>query len=161
MLEMLELNQVFHGEFVVPLCLSAALGALIGLERELAGKDPSLRTFTLISLGACLFTMMSTMGATENFDRTRIAAQIVPGIGFLGGGVIFRSARGVSGFTTAALMWIAAAIGMSVGFHHFAIAITATMLALAATVLLKFVHGLIAFLRGNREPAAKDSADSK
>jgi putative Mg2+ transporter-C (MgtC) family protein len=151
MVEVLDFATLFKSEYTVPLFLSAALGALIGLERELAGKDPSLRTFTLISLGACLFTMMSQMGA-GSFDKTRIAAQIVPGIGFLGGGVIFRSSRGVSGFTTAALMWIAAAIGMAVGFQNYSIAITATFIALAATVMLKFVHGIIAYFRGEKRP---------
>lgn len=159
MVEVLQFGELFKSEYTVPLLLSAALGGLIGLERELAGKDPSLRTFTLISLGACLFTMMSQMGA-GTFDRTRIAAQIVPGIGFLGGGVIFRSSRGVSGFTTAALMWIAAAIGMSVGFHNYSIAITATFIALAATVLLKFVHGIIAYFRGEKSPARHEDRNA-
>lgn len=158
MYDIFEFAALFKTEYTVPLLLSATLGGLIGLERELAGKDPSLRTFTLIALGACLFTMMSQMGAGE-FDKTRIAAQIVPGIGFLGGGVIFRSARGVSGFTTAALMWIAAAIGMSVGFGNYSIAVTATFIALAATVLLKFVHAIIAYFRGEKRSAESQSRE--
>lgn len=125
--------------------ISAALGALIGLERELSGKDPSLRTFALICVGSCLFSIVSelvTIGAPEA-DPGRIAAQIVPGIGFLGAGAIFRSQRGISGLTTAALMWVTAAIGMAVGFGQVNLAVSATSVALLVTFGLKMVHRII------------------
>ena len=133
----------------VHLLTAAALGAAIGLEREISGKDPSLRTFALISLGSCIFTMVSveavdpgTMG-----DRTRIAAQIVTGIGFIGAGAIFRSETRVNGLTTAALMWCTAAIGMAVGIDRFDIAVSATLVALLCTFGLRIVHKLIGYLR--------------
>lgn len=131
------------------LLIAAALGALIGLERELAGKDPSLRTFALISLGSCIFSMISTyavQGAPDG-DPSRIAAQIVTGIGFLGAGTIFRSSDGVRGLTTAALMWCTAGIGMAVGFDQIRLAVSSTVIALIITFSLSLVHRLIRVFR--------------
>ena len=128
------------------LLIAAALGALIGLERELAGKDPSLRTFSRICLGSCAFTMVSSFAAfgTPNADPGRISAQIVTGIGFLGAGAIFRSPKGeISGMTTAAMMWVTAAVGMAVGFDRLDLAVSATLIGLVMTFGLQLVHRLI------------------
>lgn len=124
--------------------IAATLGALIGIERELAGKDPSIRTFSLIALGSCLFSLVSFEAANGPVaDPTRIAAQIVTGIGFIGAGTIFRSPRGVSGFTTAALMWLTAAIGMAVGFGRISLAVSTTAVALVYIFALRGLHRLI------------------
>jgi putative Mg2+ transporter-C (MgtC) family protein len=135
---------IFNG-FNTQLLIAALLGGLIGVERELAGKDPSIRTFALISLGSCIFTLLSweSVQAFHSGDPGRIAAQIVPGIGFIGAGTIFRGKTGVSGFTTAALMWVTASIGMAVGFHREDLAISATLIAIIITLSLRFVHGYI------------------
>jgi len=137
-------NHVF-----LQLIIAAGLGALIGLERELAGKDPGLRTFSLISLGSCLFSIISIYSAygVPNADPGRIGAQIVSGIGFLGAGAIFRSPRGISGLTTAALMWMTAAVGMTVGLNRVSLAVQATLVALFMMLFLRYVHRVIAFLR--------------
>ena len=130
--------------------IAAFLGFLIGIERELAGKDPSIRTFALISLGSCVFTMLS-LAVTQDSgigDPGRIAAQIVPRIGFLGAGTIFRSKAGVSGFTTAALMWVTAGIGMAVGFNRHDIAISSTLVAIFITLALRLLHKFIWRWRG-------------
>ena len=138
------------------LLVAAFLGALIGLERELAGKDPSLRTFTLISMGSCTFSLLSVHAATlatsagHPSDPGRIAAQIVTGIGFLGAGVIFRSSRGVSGYTTAAMIWMTAAIGMAVGFDRIDLGVSATVLALFFTYFLKIVHWVLKLFRPSK-----------
>lgn len=145
----MDLSFIFSDPLCYRLLVAAGLGALIGLERELAGKDPSLRTFALISLGSCGFTILSdivSIGST-NADPGRIAAQIVPGIGFIGAGAIFRSQRGVSGLTTAALMWVTAAIGMSVGYGRIQLAATTTALAVVITFALKLVHKFIRLFR--------------
>ncbi|RMG44411.1 MAG: MgtC/SapB family protein [Candidatus Dadabacteria bacterium] len=144
------LTAFFQFTFIRPLVIAAGLGAVIGLERELARKDPSLRTFSLIATGSCLFSMMSVYTAygVPNADPGRISAQIVSGIGFLGAGVIFRSARGVSGLTTAALIWVTAAIGMSVGLGRTALATEATILTLTLVWGLKLIHKIIAYFRG-------------
>lgn len=127
------------------LLVAALVGMLIGLEREIAGKDPSIRTFALIAMGSCLFAILSLEIFHEYHvgDPTRIAAQIIPGIGFLGAGTIFRSKFGVSGFTTAALMWVTAGIGMAVGLGRVDLGVTATVIALFITLSLRLVHGVV------------------
>lgn len=129
----------------VRLLTAAILGALIGFERELAGKDPSLRTFSLISLGSCMFTLLSvhSTAGLHGIEPSRIAAQIVPGIGFLGAGAIFRSKQGIAGLTTAALMWVTAGIGMAVGFERQDVAISGTVIALLITVTFRVIHSLL------------------
>ena len=136
----------------IKLFSAAFLGAAIGLERELSGKDPSLRTFALISLGSCLFTLVSVesvRGDGWQGDPSRIAAQIVSGIGFLGAGVIFKSSKHrVHGLTTAALMWMTAAVGMSVGIGRLDIAYSGTIVGLIVIVSLRAVHEILNKIEG-------------
>lgn len=131
------------------LIIAALLGAAIGFEREISGKDPGLRTFSLICVGSCAFSMLSVYSHTgfQSPDSARIAAQVVSGIGFLGAGAIFRSKRGISGLTTAALMWITASIGMAVAFSRYDIAVSTTIISLLITLLLRVVHLLIRRIR--------------
>jgi putative Mg2+ transporter-C (MgtC) family protein len=139
----------FNTNIFIDLLTAALLGALIGFERELAGKDPSLRTFSLICLGSCMFSIISahTSQGINVADPTRIAAQVVSGIGFLGAGAIFRSHNGVTGLTTAALMWVTAAIGMCVGFGRQDVAITGTFIALGIIMFFRFIHIILKKLR--------------
>lgn len=101
--------------------LAACVGFLFGFERELKGKPASIRTFSLITIGSCLFALLSikASGSANGgpYDVTRIAAQVVSGIGFIGAGVIFKGRGGIEGITTAALMWLCAALGMACGFY--------------------------------------------
>lgn len=124
------------------LIIAAIAGLLIGFEREISGKDPGLRTFALICLGSCLFTLLSVEAAGQGAkgDAGRVAAQIVTGIGFIGAGTIFRSPRGVSGLTTAALMWVTAAIGMAIGYNKLDLALMSTVIVLFVLVVIGFVH---------------------
>ncbi len=135
----------FFTSFNTQLLIAAGLGAIIGIEREIAGKDPSIRTFSLISLGSCIFTILSweVVQSYHFGDPGRIAAQIVPGIGFIGAGTIFRSKYGVSGFTTAALMWVTAGIGMAAGFNRNDLATSATIIAVVLTFSLRILHRII------------------
>lgn len=129
---------VFFGQLV----LAALLGALLGIEREMAKKTAGMRTFALVALGSALFSIISIHPFLMNgivatgVDLTHIAAQIVTGVGFIGAGLIFFDKTGVSGITTAAGLWLAAAIGMSVGFGFYLLAIFATSLALFIFVVL-------------------------
>lgn len=101
------------------------LGALIGWERERHGISAGIRTYGSISLGACVFGVLSyNIGA----DPSRIAAQVVTGVGFLGGGVIFRQGDYVSGLTTAATLWATAAIGLAVSFGMYLVSILTSIL---------------------------------
>lgn len=113
------------------LLVSLALGGLIGLEREIHQSPAGLRTISLVSLGATLFTLASLTFTGPGADITRIAAQIVVGIGFIGGGVIFQLKDTVHGLTTAASLWVAAAIGLMVGIGEYTLAtITAVLVML-------------------------------
>jgi putative Mg2+ transporter-C (MgtC) family protein len=115
--------------------LAAALGGAIGLERELDEKSAGLRTHVLVALGSALFTLVSAYGFRDflvnggsvvRADPSRIAAQIVTGIGFLGAGVIFRQGFTVRGLTTAASLWLVAAVGMAAGAGYWSAALIAT-----------------------------------
>jgi len=132
-----------HAEPVLRLCLAAALGALVGLEREASGKPAGFRTNLLICLGAALITELSRSvalepGSTTLFrsDPGRIAAQIVSGVGFLGAGTIMQSRGSVTGLTTAATLWVVAAIGMAVGAGAYVTALLTTGIVVFALFLL-------------------------
>lgn len=129
-------NAMIDFHVMLRLLLAAGLGAVIGLEREYRRKPAGLRTNMLIAIGAALFTVVSVSLARGTGSPDRIAAQIVSGIGFLGGGAILRSRTSVHGMTTAATIWVNAAIGMAAGAGEFAIATTATVLTLVVLVLL-------------------------
>ena len=127
------------------LLLAAALGGMIGLEREHSGKPAGFRTNMLICLGAALVTEVSYIvafnghtewGATTSADPGRIAAQIVSGIGFLGAGTILHNRGTVQGLTTAATLWVVAAIGMAVGARAYLAAIVGTSLVMLALMVL-------------------------
>jgi len=123
---------------MVRLALAALLGAIIGLERELKRKPAGLRTNIFICFGSAMFTILSAELAKDFGigDRTRIAAQIIPGIGFIGAGSILHDKGGVSGLTTAATIFVVASIGMAAGGGLYVMAIFATMLIYLALHLL-------------------------
>jgi len=125
---------------VLSLILAAVFGAVVGLERELSGKAAGLRTNILICLGAAIFTILSRYMATNQDSLTRIASGVVTGIGFLGAGAIIQDRGGVHGMTTAATIWVVAAIGMACGAQYYAMAILATLLALVVLLVLKIAE---------------------
>jgi putative Mg2+ transporter-C (MgtC) family protein len=123
------------------LILAGALGGIIGLERQLRHKPAGLRTNMLICFGAALFTIISyEMAGDVGGDHTRIAAQIIPGIGFIGAGVVIRERGAVLGITSAATIFVMASIGMAVGAGMLATAIFATLMVLIALVVIGFLE---------------------
>jgi putative Mg2+ transporter-C (MgtC) family protein len=128
-------------DIIIRLVLSAILGGLIGAERELRNKSAGFRTLILISLGSCLFTIVSVLIDVNSQDR--IASTIVTGIGFLGAGVIFKSNYGVKGLTTAATIWVTAAIGMAVGGGYFIASIITAILVLIVLYVLGYFQKLL------------------
>ena len=116
-------------EMIGRVLLATLLAGVIGLEREFHGKPAGLRTYSLVGLGAGMFTLASIVGF-DGADESRVAAQIVTGVGFLGAGAIFREGVGVEGLTTAAGLWAAAAIGMASGSGEYLLAGTGTVAAL-------------------------------
>jgi len=148
-------------EVLLRLALAAVLGAAIGVERELREREAGLRTHLLVSVGSALFTIVSAYGFREflvnggsvvRADPTRIAAQIVTGIGFLGAGAIIRQGLSVRGLTTAATLWVVAAIGMAAGAGYYsAAAITTVLVILSLWPLRIFAHRMFVRFRPERE----------
>ena len=118
------------------LLVALILGAVVGLERERQERAAGLRTVTMVSLGSCLFTIVGAYGF-PNTDPSRVAAQIVTGIGFLGAGTIFLRKDLVRGLTTAATIWAVAAIGMAAGTSQYIVAFFTTLLILSVLMVLK------------------------
>ena len=145
------MSTFFNAEFIIRLLMAIALGFALGLERELTNKYAGLRTHILVCLGACIFTLLSiyafpTFATGDNVDiaqatgirdTSRVAAQIVTGIGFIGAGTVLRNGPMVFGLTTAATLWIAASIGMACGAGIFDVAIIATVLSVAVLTLIR------------------------
>lgn len=124
-MEMLLITNV-EIEFIVRLLLASLCGALVGFERKRRHKDAGIRTHVLVSMGAALITIVSSHGFGD--DPSRVAANIVTGIGFLGAGVIFMRGRSVTGLTTAAGIWTMAGIGMAVGTGMYVLGVMSTLM---------------------------------
>jgi putative Mg2+ transporter-C (MgtC) family protein len=142
------LPELSWAEVLLRVVLAAALGGAIGFERELREREAGLRTHMLVSVGAALFTIVSAYAWTDwrfsnasgiVFDPTRIAAQIVTGIGFLGAGAIIRQGLSVRGLTTAATLWVVAAIGMATGAGFYTAAVITTVLVILSLWPLRIV----------------------
>jgi putative Mg2+ transporter-C (MgtC) family protein len=120
---------------IVPVLLAVGCGTGIGIERQIMHKPAGLRTNILICLGAAIFTIISREMASGSQDSiTRIAAQVVTGVGFLGAGAVIQDRGGIHGLTTAATIWLMASIGVACGARYYGLAILSTILALAVLV---------------------------
>ena len=125
---------------IIKIMVAFALGSLIGLEREYRNKPAGFRTLIMITVGATVFTILSYRINSTTPDR--IAANIITGIGFIGAGVIFKEGLKVSGMTTAATIWIAAAVGMAVGYGAYYLAGGVTFIMLITLILLSKIEHL-------------------
>jgi putative Mg2+ transporter-C (MgtC) family protein len=132
------------------LLAAAALGGLIGFEREFNEQPAGFRTHILVTLGAALFTMAGAYGTAAfvdaevvRFDPTRVAAQVVTGVGFLGAGAILRQGINIRGLTTAASIWVTASIGVAVALGFWVPALFTTALALISLLLLRPIQRVI------------------
>lgn len=124
---MSSLSLVYQVEAIGLILLAAVLSALIGMDRERREKNAGLRTHMLVGVGACLFTVLSRLAFGNMADSSRVASNIVTGVGFLGAGVIWRGKHRVHDLTTAASIWVTAAVGMAVGTGAWLIGISATV----------------------------------
>ncbi len=140
----MELDVGMQLALVVRLALGLVLGALVGWEREMQQEQAGFRTYALVGLGAALFTAVSaTAFAAASPDPTRIAAQIVTGIGFIGGGAILRAGATVRGLSTAASLWGVAAIGLAAGAGLYVLAVAGALLVVfALEVMDRLERGL-------------------
>ncbi|MEI8390342.1 MAG: MgtC/SapB family protein [bacterium] len=140
-------------EILIKISISLILGLIIGLEREMTNKTAGLRTHILICLGSTMFTILSLHGFTSEViqngvrivnDPARIAAQILTGIGFIGGGAVLHYGANVYGLTTAATIWVTASLGMAVGVGSYELAIITTVVTfLVLVVIRKFESGFL------------------
>jgi putative Mg2+ transporter-C (MgtC) family protein len=144
--------ELSEGELILRIAGAALLGGLIGVEREISDQPAGFRTHILVSLGSALFTIVGAYGVggfleetAVRFDPTRIAAQIVTGIGFLGAGVIIQRGITIRGLTTAASLWLTAAVGTAVGFGYWLGAAVTAFAAVLALYGLKLVERRMLF----------------
>ena len=136
---------LFTVEVCFQLALAMTLGLVIGFEREHRRKAAGMRTFALVTLGATLFTVLSVEGFTPfatatGVDPSRIASQIVIGMGFIGGGLIVLRGNQIQGLTTAAGLWVAAAVGMAIGVRWYNVAVIATLFMLFIMWVVRLVE---------------------
>lgn len=149
-------------DILTRLGIALLLGMIIGIERVWAHKTAGMRTYALVAMGAALFIIISEMVGVQylniyTFDPTRIAAQIVMGVGFLGTGLIFSRESKLIGLTTATGLWVSAGIGMAAGFKLYGVAVIATALTLFVFVVLWYVEELI---KKSKHFIGRDQSDS-
>lgn len=151
-------------ELVFRLLASIALGAIVGLERELNRRPAGLRTHILVCMGSCLFTIASIYilpPSSQTIDYSRIAAGIVTGIGFIGAGSIIASKGQVRGITTAASLWIVAAIGLMVGLGNYVLSLAAAVLSLLVLMVGKMEKEMESELEEKKNVVENVKSDSK
>lgn len=143
----MDFSIMYDWTILIRVAAALLLGFAIGLEREMTNKYAGLRTNILVCIGACMFTIISIYGFPEvtvlgdelgTRDTARVAAQVVTGIGFIGGGTVLRHGATVFGLTTAATLWVSAAIGMACGAGMFHVAIISTILSILVLVSVRF-----------------------
>lgn len=133
-------------EIIIRLAIAVGLGALIGLERTLAGKTAGLRTYAMVSLGSSLFVIISQIVSSNmngSFDPLRMASQVIAGIGFIGAGLVIFKDRKITGITTAAGLWVSAGVGMASGFGLYSVSITATVFVMLIFTIMWFVESFL------------------
>jgi putative Mg2+ transporter-C (MgtC) family protein len=136
------IKEDFLSQDIERILMALVVGFVIGAEREYRSKSAGLRTMILVSLGSCLFTLLSVrIGAPASADR--IAANIITGIGFLGAGVIFKDENRVGGITTATTIWMVAALGMAIGAGHYQAAFISTIAVIVVLIFLAPFQGII------------------
>lgn len=150
-------NFLISNEYFIRLGVAMILGVLLGVERVVAHKTAGMRTYALVAMGSALFVIIGEVlfanhGSTTGFDPTRLAAQVVSGIGFLGAGLIIFKDSKLSGLTTATGIWVSAGIGMSAGFGFFSLALFATILTLFVFIVLWYVEQGIKKVVDKNEP---------
>lgn len=154
----LQLQMVFR------MVLACLLGGVIGLERESGERPAGFRTHTLVCMGSCLFMVVSIYGFDEQGtvrDPARLAAQVVSGVGFLGAGTILHQGANVKGLTTAASIWMVAAIGLATGAGMYVISVLSTILMLAALVVFARWGKMVSFSKHSERVLVKIGAQDK
>ena len=145
------------------LSMAALLGGLLGMEREHKGKAAGVRTHMLVSMGAALFVLLASQGGMEDAELSRVLQGVIAGIGFLGAGTILKTEHEdkVRGLTTAAGIWLTAAIGMAAGLGREATAVLSTLLALAVFAVVPVLVRLLPGKNGDSDAVAQSDGSSQ
>lgn len=151
---------VTTSDFWTLIGVSVLCGGVIGLERQVRGKPAGIRTSMLICLGTALFISLGKSELGPNSDNTRVLGQVVTGIGFLGAGVILIRGEAVMGVTSAAVIWLIAAIGAMIGFEQYVEAITVSFLVVGILIGIRFLEARYALLRRGAHAPTKDHQES-
>ncbi|HPK13943.1 MAG TPA: MgtC/SapB family protein [Candidatus Paceibacterota bacterium] len=154
-------------DIIIKFLIALVLGLFLGAERVWAGKTAGMRTYALVSMGSALFVAISTeivniYSAVGGIDPTRIASQVIVGVGFIGTGLIFTKGTKLMGLTTATGLWVAAGIGIAVGFGLYAMALIATVLTLFTFTVLWFLEQRVKLSKkaqAEKEMAEEDLGD--
>jgi putative Mg2+ transporter-C (MgtC) family protein len=144
-------------EIIIRISVAVGLGALLGLERTLAGKNAGLRTYAMVSLGSALFIIIAEIVSfsVPNSNPLLLGSAVITGIGFIGAGLVLFQDNKVTGLTTAAGLWVSAGIGMASGYGFYQIAIVAFVAALLVFTLFWFIESILKKLSYNREKRLK------
>ncbi|OGI68616.1 hypothetical protein A2738_01920 [Candidatus Nomurabacteria bacterium RIFCSPHIGHO2_01_FULL_42_15] len=145
-----------NNEIIIRLLVAVGLGLLIGVERALVHKEAGMKTHALVSLGSAVFIVVSQMISLRypnvvGFDPSRIASQVIVGIGFLGAGSIILQGNKLLGLTTAGGLWVTAAVGMAAGFGFYGLAVVTTILVLLVLILVNLFENPIRKITGERD----------
>jgi putative Mg2+ transporter-C (MgtC) family protein len=145
-----------NSEIILKLSIAVGLGVLIGVERLFVHKEAGMKTHALVSLGAAVFVIVSEMIAVKysgvgGFDPSRVASQIIVGIGFLGAGSIILQGNRLLGLTTAGGLWVTAGVGMAAGFGFYSLAMITTVLVLLVFIVVNILEKPIKKISENRE----------
>jgi putative Mg2+ transporter-C (MgtC) family protein len=132
-------TEPFHIEFWIPVFVAILCGVILGLERQLRGKPAGIRTSVLICLGTVTYIRLGML-LDEQSDPTRVLSQVVTGVGFLGGGVILSKDGLVNGVTSAAIIWLLAAIGCAIGLNHFGAAIAISIVSVCVLIGVEWLE---------------------
>ncbi|HEY0897498.1 MAG TPA: MgtC/SapB family protein [Sphingobacteriaceae bacterium] len=138
------MDTLIHSSEIIKIAVSIICGSILGFEREYRNKTAGFRTIILITLGSTIYTMVSESAMGESDDR--IAANIITGVGFIGAGVIFKDNISITGLTTAAVIWVAAAIGMVAGAGNHSLALLLSLVVLIVLSIFKWIEDLIDLL---------------
>lgn len=143
--------EITYYEIIIRLVLAVILGGVVGFERESHRRPAGFRTHILVCVGAALAMMVSAYGFSDfqgyMVDPSRIAAQVVTGVGFLGAGTILRHGSTITGLTTAASIWIVSGIGLAIGIGFYLGAVVATLMALISLIMLRSIEGPLAKIK--------------
>ena len=145
-------------EFIIRLLVASLIGAIIGFERKYRAKGTGVGTHVLVAIGAALFMIVSQHGfaGANRFDAARVAAGVVSGIGFLGGGIILKQQNRVSGLTTAAGLWVTAAMGLAIGSGLYILAGSCALIVL----IWSYITNILTYKLGKRQVCVELASDS-